>query len=142
MRITNVFSGRPSPADRGPLQKQFGYNNVGVANHGATTRWTYTVPTARKFIGGPMQAGHMQQVVGGVANISDAGIYTIPSGGANLALINSHKLNGAVDAKVQLIGAPGLLLYAGDLIQAITSDTSTGGQQDYNVNMVGTEYDA
>src|SRR6266478_4432571 len=48
MRIGNSLAGRPPFYDRNPLNVGKTFSGVGLAPHGSTQRWVYTVPANRK----------------------------------------------------------------------------------------------
>lgn len=129
--------------DRNPLNIANGYV-AGLAPHANTTRWTYTVPQNRKCYLEFLDCQVTRQAAAGpVGNVDASVVYfaaIAPATPVNIATSDLFT-NGVGDNSKSALGQS-LLLYAGDVLYAQTSDLGTGGQCFYNLSMKGTEFDA
>jgi hypothetical protein len=141
MRINNVFSGRPAYYDRNPTlpNQRFGQN--AVAPHGLTTRFTYTVPSARKAFLGALYA-HVFRVTAG-APVGLVVCTVTHTNGANIAnLVDFAFTDNTLLAQRQVAYGSSDVMVAGDTLVLQTSDGSTGGTVDYRIDSKITEFDA
>lgn len=140
--IGNVGGARPAYHDRTPLAITQQYSATAVAPHASTTRWTYTVPTGRKFFCQVTFARWVRATAAApVGNANVLFSYT-PNGGVNAVTQEAvGAQNGVGLGKETLLGVQGSL-GPGDAVAGGTSDASTGGTIDYRVSMAGIEFDA
>lgn len=142
MRTTFPFGSRPMPWDRNPQAIRQSAAIPNLAPHAATIRWSYTVPTGRKAIlnhiflmlmraSAPTTNGRVQ----GLIRIT-------PSGGSALTVLSLHLFPGNVGEVSVASSAPQTLLSAGDTVDYLTADGSTGGGVDYVGAALLTEFDA
>lgn len=142
MRIDNVRASRPDWYDRNPVARANSFASVGIAPHADVVRWTYTVPTGKKFnlqmFASLVQRATAAAPVGTAYNILR---YT-PSGGAVGGLIEAVNTSNTVGAGTSMAGGSAMIMLAGDVIDCDTADASTGGTQAYLGSMQGLEFDA
>lgn len=118
---------------------QWGTN---VGPHGATTRWTYTVPANRLALVTVVNINLMRIVAATTLGQATALIEATINGTATtLARVVNYLT--AVQT-TSLIGAYGQnsLLAASDKLAAVTSDGSVGGQNNYMISAEVIEFDA
>lgn len=142
MKIYPVTSARAGPIDRNPFQRTSVYEATGVAPHALTTRWTYTVPSGKKFtIGSAFTQMHTTVNQATAGNVQ-ASIALTPSGGAVGGLIRAGMAYSAtvVNPSTSVIGGGNFL--AGDALLGRTEDLGIGGTITYLVALQGTEFDA
>lgn len=142
MRLTNVFGGRPASYDRNPTTIVNGGSQYSQAPHALTTRWTYTVPTARKFILGFWSVMALRVSVAGTAGAYEPIISATPSGGSNKVLVDLEQLTNLAGDNARLTGGGGTTYLAGDALLGQDFDGSTNGTVSFNESMSGTEFDA
>lgn len=131
---------RPFYIDRNPANGSQEYSAANVAPHAATTRFTYTVPAGKKAY---LEAATAHARIQTVAAPGARRLVSVQkSVAANMALlarrIYTNVANDQVDAQETQLG----LLGAGESINAITEDLSTGGGVDYYISLFRTEFDA
>lgn len=142
MRVFNNGTSRPAWYDRGPLEIAKYYFAQAVAPHGVTTRWTYTVPAARKCLVELTQVTEMRDVAAGVAGTTNGFIRVVTAGAVTLDFAFTVFQNVNVDTYRQCAMAPQAVMLATSVVSGSTIDSSTGGSVTYNIAMKGTEYDA
>jgi len=142
LRINNPASGRAAYYDRNPATKDMGSQTT-VGNHVTTLRFTYTVPSGRKFALGWLQVFLNRFTVATTAAQVFCEITITPSGGAELlmAYVETAVSNLVDTNRMQTVGA-GLILLAGDALKGYDSDGSTGGTVTVGEQITGTEFDA
>lgn len=129
--------------DRNPKDADQGYAATGVAPHALATRWTYTVPANRKALVSSIRVFLARATVAAPVGISLAAVRRTPSGGSVITICQAQigETNNAGD-KDSLYGAANVYALAGDTIDGVTRDLSTGGTIDYMVNASIMEFDA
>lgn len=109
--------------------------------HATTVRFTYTVPAGR-FAELELLAVLLYRNAGaGVAGQWQGYIQYTPSGGAANVLLNLVSNLAAVDTNGHREWGGTMKMQAGDKLEAITFDLSTGGAAIYVLSAVATEYD-
>jgi hypothetical protein len=142
MRVFNLGVSRPAWYDRGPLEKGQYYQGVAVAPHGGTTRWTYTVPAARKAYIEACFADIMRITAAGVVSLATATFVCTLNGAQTSVLGSALLFNNTLGTFDKVIVNGTITLLAGSVIAAQTSDASTGGTNNYDVSYKATEFDA
>jgi hypothetical protein len=141
MRLTQAFSGRPNYYDRAPLQAMQAFDGT-VGPHGATTRWTYTVPAGRKANIESLAGMIRRQTVAGTPALFQNSAQYTPFGGSVKIRYNLANNSNAVDGGQNYnIGVAGTML-AGDALAMTTIDGSTTGTVEYVCSAGIFEYDA
>lgn len=127
--------------DRNPVSRYASYNSALVAPHAPITRWSYTVPTNKKFY---LQAGAvlvLRDAASGVPSYTYDCLRYTPSGGAALNLIEAIFINGSVNAYDNQSIQGSIIFLEGDSVFYETGDASTGGTNLFNGVMQGLEFD-
>lgn len=143
MRITNSqTAARPTYYDRNPAN-QTKYNNTGaVAPHGATQRWTYTVPAGKKAFIEQIMTSIIRSTVAAPVGTTLNEVDLIPNGGGvnilSLRYMNTNGVNDNTDLHLTNLGE----INAGDQINALDVDTSTGGTVTFVKTAKIQEFDA
>lgn len=118
------------------------YGASAVAPHAATSRWTYTVPAAKRGLITILEASVVRDVAPTTAGLANAYIQLTPSGGAATFLLLASNAGGSVnDGRALALGCQ-LWLEAGDKLEALTSDASTGGSHQFVLTLAATEFTA
>lgn len=118
------------------------YNVAAVAPHAVTTRWTYTVPAGRFCVLESAYAWALRDAAAAPAGLVIALVQYTPSGGVSNRVVTAAFLNAAVDTNRQMNWGSELRMKAGDKLEGVTLDLSTGGTVFYSLSAIGTEYDA
>jgi hypothetical protein len=112
-----------------------------VAPHSATQRWIYTVPANRKaFVEYLTNKIRRFGAASAVADFQSLIQYTPSGAGANVISEVISQDNAMENAFGDVVGSFGLLV-AGDSMNLVTSDLSTGGSVDYFSGLKATEFD-
>lgn len=138
-------SGRPrvsEPRERTPLKITGHYNAAGIAPHGDTVRWSYTVPAGKKARVEHLFGLAFRDGLAPGVSITAAYIQITPSGGSTVILFRAIISGVAVGELHTLSEATNILMLAGDLIEGSTVDTAGGGTARYGVGMIASEFDA
>jgi hypothetical protein len=133
---------RPPYYDRNPKTIYNEYWAYGVTPHTAATRWTYTVPTARKAIIESAQVRVYRSTAGTAASLVYSTIAYHPTSGTDQFMLVVHIWTNTVGDKDQAFIGLGPMLYAGDIIEGYDYDASTGGDCDFMETTKLTEFDA
>jgi hypothetical protein len=146
--MTGLFSfstmhvARPAWYDRNPSDTVKNSIMWGQSPHSFTTRWTYTVPTARKAMVEVAIIKFCRVTAATTAGELVIGIYITPSGGSLTNLIYSSSILNIVGDKDVIDTGQSVLLLTGDALSAGDSDASTGGTADFYQAAKVTEFDA
>jgi hypothetical protein len=142
MRVTQAPTSRASYYDRNPLEIQQTFAFTGFAPHAITTRWTYTVPAARKALVDAVSGSLAVDAVATTRVIVQLYIDLDPAG-TNTSIVAMQEENqNTVGIIARAFLAPQMLLTAGRIISMQTADNSTGGTIRYQGAMHATEFDA
>ena len=142
MKINTPATGRLAWYDRTPSTQVSAYLVSGVAPHSATSRWSYTVPTGKKFRVEWMQVQMIRITAATTVDLVTSDIQLTPSGGSLAHMKYDWHYSNTVLANAVFNNTPQLTLQSGDVIADLTNDLSTGGTMEYLLTMKGTEFDA
>lgn len=142
MRLSNTQAvARPSYYDRNEVPKSFRYIAT-VAPHTTTVRWTYTVPVGKKAWMDSALAWLGRATAAAPVALAFGWVRYTPSGGSATTMVNTTlATNGVNDNQQSLLSSLGAMV-AGDVVEGLTVDTSTGGTVTYDVNLKYAEFDA
>lgn len=140
--ITSGSSQRAAPIDRNPAGQTQRYAASAVAPHGATTRWTYTTPAAKKDRVQELNLAFHRQTVGAPVGEFEANIQYTPNGGTAVYLLRRRSQDNTTTLYIEAENATQLDMLVGDNLLCQTADGSTGGTVAYNVSAVVFDYDA
>lgn len=117
-------------------------SQAAVAPHARTLRGTYVVPANTT---GRVDLMHISYIRKTVA--SAVGLITIETvinilGGVEVNVLKSFMLDNTVGASKVITISPKIILLATDEIKHYTTDLSTGGTIDFQINTVSLEVDA
>lgn len=141
MRTTFPFGSRPMPWDRNPTVINLS-STASVAPAGATLRWSYQVPAGRKAILNHVYCGIIRDNAPTTAGLAQAFVRITPSGGGTRTILRAAILTSTVGERDHEVADTEVLMSAGDLIEGLTWDTSTGGTTNYLLAALLTEFDA
>lgn len=143
MRITNSqTAARPQFYDRNAVPASAMYSAGGVAPHGTTTRWTYTVPAGKKAWVDAVCAELYRDVAAAAAAIAAVNINYQANGGGGSVLCQAAQSTNALVQVSEFVFTQFGYMGPGDIVYATTLDTSTGGSNAYTASIKRTEYDA
>lgn len=142
MQVNSPAASRAAWYDRNPTSEvKTAYSNR-VSPHSTTTRWSYTIPAARKAIIEIISGYTYRDTAATTGAEYGINISFVPNAttGAAISNINvSDNTEGAYNY-VQAMGA--ITMFSGDSLIGDDFDNSTGGTVSYVLSMKGTEYDA
>lgn len=142
MKINSPSTARAAWYDRNPLMISNDFATSSLAPAGNTSRWSYTVPSARKAALESSLANVIRETAATTAAYSAFTIQYTPSGGGGITIVRAGFNNNAVGTQgLDSKGSVGYLL-AGDNIQGFTFDASTAGTLRGDVAVKVTEFDA
>jgi hypothetical protein len=133
---------RSNPTDRNAITRVLAFYGNVIAPHAVTTRWTYTVPAAKKFMFNGGDAICTRNTAAAPSGSTHAIWEVTPSGGAATNMLDANINGNTQQQNCVLDGPAGGFLQPNDVILGRTSDGSTGGSCDYAVNLCGMEFDA
>lgn len=133
---------RPAYYDRNQVERNASYAASGVAPHGKTTRWTYTVPAGRKAFIEVMNATFFRLTAAGAASIVAAEIEEIPNGGVTADIAIPATIDNTIGVQQRVQASSQFAMSAGAQLIGSTVDASTTGSINYNLAFHGNEYDA
>lgn len=116
------------------------YNAQAVAPHGATTRWTYTVPSNFRTMVSSIFAQFMRITAAAPVGRLSAGVQYTASGGAGEFMLRGVCLTNVIGDKDSQSWHGDMVMLAGDNLLGTTSDAGTGGTVDYTVSWQGVEF--
>ena len=141
MNVGAYRGGRPEFYDRAPISRSQVYSASSIGPHGATTRWTYTVPAGKRAWCDTVVTTVTVEVAAAAVVFINGAITYQPNGGTAMKVAETfNKLNTPYDTTSQVVTGLGLM-QAGDILQASTYNPNTGGSNSFNVNAKLTEYD-
>ena len=123
--------------DRNPQPKEGGYAGSAVAPHTLTQRFTYTVPTGKKFF---LENAYAYLMRYAAADAAERVMASISARGQSLAF--TQIMTNAVGDKDSMNVGRSVIMQAADVLLGNTSDASTAGSVDYSLNYHGIEFDA
>jgi len=139
--INPVASPRAEWYDRNPADASQDYYGS-LSPHVVTTRWSYTVPSGKKAWVQIATIFCMRRTAATTMGEVYVFLVIVPSGGSLKRLMIACFVDNTVWVKDKAYGGVGILLRAGDAVNANTADSSTGGTVDYYCGAKITEFDA
>lgn len=139
MRLTSVV--RPDPVDRNPLTATLEWVSGNVAPHADTVRAQAPVGAGRRMKVSYVRFLVRRRTVATTPQFAWGGIQI--NGGAILAFAQLGVQKNAIgDQELVVLTPPDLVILAGQTLNIVTSDSSTGGSVDYELSFTGMLYDA
>lgn len=142
MELGHLQASRPSWVDRNPSNQSQRYNTGAIAPHAVTQRWTHTVATGKKERVQHTYMGWRRVTAAAPVGIVTLDVQYTPNGGTVIHLQERRTLLNAVNDLFDESYNAQLDMFAGDLLEAYTTDLSTGGTTEYNIAAVIVAYDA
>jgi hypothetical protein len=142
MRTGQPIISRPAWYDRNPIVKCDSWLGTSTAPHAETERWTYTVPAGKKAFLETLSMRMQRSSAASTGGTAVAWVGVYPSGGVPKYLAFCAIVTNTVGDKDSSIVGQAIVMKAGDIIRARTSDLSTGGAIDYFLAYKITEFDA
>lgn len=127
--------------DRNPIAIARTYDGT-VAPHAGTERWSYTVPTGKKFLLQLATAQTTRITAAAPAADASAQVKYQPNGGSEQLQIYTLSYDNTVGARVSEQLGTNAAMLAGDFMRGVTSDGSTGGTVKYLISIQGIEFNA
>lgn len=118
------------------------YDSGALAPHGATTRWTYTVPEGRKAF---LEMLQLDMIRFDAATLTDQAFITIwytPLNSTPQAILRLRHADKTAYSKTNLQIGQAITLSNGDLITCQTTDFNSDGTMIFFANAKLTEFDA
>ncbi|HYS76894.1 MAG TPA: hypothetical protein VEM38_12445 [Burkholderiales bacterium] len=128
--------------DRNPTAKVFNSSTGSVAPHAGTIRWTYTVPASRKCLVEFIALLQVRITAAAPVGLWQNAIQYTPSGGGATTIWNLISIGNAINDKDHEDLGASMTLLAGDTLNQLDADASTGGTTQQVSGFKGTEYDA
>lgn len=128
------------PEERTHTQVANSYTAGAVGPHANTSRFTYTVPAGRIARVQLLYALSLRDAAPGAAGQGFARFTFAPAGGGATLLMGALVQSITVGDQQSLAWGNDLWLFAGDVIDALTSDNSVGGSHFYNLGFKATEF--
>lgn len=130
--------------DRNPIARLSTYGASGVAPHALTTRWTYTVPTGKKYYCQFSTVAVLRVTAATVAALARAAIeYDLGGAGSTVGSLNvADTFSNAVDGGREFTAGSSGVFVAGDIVRGQTVDNSTDGTMLLRSIMQGIEFNA
>jgi len=142
MKASPTVLARPAWYDRNPTSIQKLHADAGRSPHSETERWTYTVPSGKKALIESLYIKIMRATAASSAVLVLAAVQLGLGGGTNYYHWIAALRTNNVGDKDDIIIGQSIILNAGDVLRAISSDSSTGGTVDYYILAKITEFDA
>lgn len=142
MRINNVASGRPAAFDRTPLHKTFLYQVRAQVPSAQIVQWSYTVPSLRKFQVTAAFIFNMRETAATTASDSRVELELTPSGGSTGSFSYLRHSDNTLFVVRQTVFGNSIICKAGDILDCVAGDLSTGGTTATVCNVAGIEFDA
>jgi len=142
MRIGNLNQGRPEFYDRNPANKSQNFEAGGVAPHGTTSRWAYTVPSLRMGVCTDVSTFTARNTVAGAVDKAYAYVQYTPALGFAARLLGSRNYGNTVGSFKEFSIGCQVYLLAGDSLEGKDEDLSTGGTCEFREDALVFEFDA
>jgi len=133
---------RPEWYDRNPAPAVAYYVAVNVSPHSVTKRVDYTCPAGKKAMVELLQAEVFRRTTATTAVMAHADFKLTPSGGPMATILTARVVTNDIKDKDSLTMGASFMMFAGDVLEGYTEDTSTGGACDYKLCMKVTQFDA
>jgi len=134
-------TGRTAPYDRAPASVSKVYSAAGVAPHGETTRFTYTVPAGKLALVASVVASAVRVTAAAPVGYAFAAV-KLNDGTVNAPIVIAAEIGNTVDSDARMNGTPQLVALAGTVITGTTADGSTGGTFNYELGAIIYEFTA
>ena len=142
MRLGSLASARSAYYDRNATGTFLQYGGT-VAPHTATTRFSSTIASGKKAYIEVCQAYAYRSVAAGVGNNSVVWFRVLNSGATTYAsTIFTRSDTAATGLMIERVVTGQVTIYAGEALEALTIDGSTGGSIDFNLSAKLTNFDA
>ena len=141
MRVSSLGNARPAYYDRNATSGLANYGAVNVSPHSETVRFTVTIASGRKAFIEQARFTCLRITAATTLN-AVAMIFRNTSGASNADLIYETKHTNTVGDELTQGTTGTTTLYAGETLDARTSDLSTGGAWNYYLSAKYTTFDA
>ncbi len=140
MKVTSYAVARPNYYDRNATP-QTNESSVTVGPHNFTTRYTVTIAAGKKAI---LEFGYvsLQRATVAATASNYVGAVLCVSSSINIRAPFLEATSNVALAQVSLAFPLNLTIYAGERIESLTADFSTGGTVFYTLQSKATIYDA
>lgn len=138
-KVGHANPGRQGVYDRSPSGQALFYNGAAVAPHGATVRFTRTVPAGQRAVVQSAFANILRVTAAGTPGLSVAWVEATINAVTTRLMSISQLTNGVGDTQHDGIAGE-ILLNAGDVIAGQTSDAAVTGTVNYTLSAVSTEF--
>lgn len=128
--------------DRNPKQENREYYVQGLAPTTLTKRWNYVVPEGRKAFLEILQATVYRITAPTTPGRAAAYVRHTPEGELSHPILRAEVINPAAWTVMTVALGQAIILLQGDILDAYTIDTSTGGTIDFRLYAKITEFDA
>lgn len=142
MRVFQVQQSRPDWYDRNAVERGGSFTGGAVAPHATTARFTYTVPSGKKFLLEAAVANIVRSAAAAVAGTIECFVRVLLQAATSTYAPFSTELRNGVGDGVQQTESLQLVCLAGTSVTGFTGDSSTTGTVNYVVSYKGTEFDA
>ena len=123
--------------DRNPQPQSLYYSGIDVGPHSSISRFSYTVPTGKKFFLENANVLVLRKTAATTEGQVEGYISArIPY------IVYAELITNNVGDRSQMNVGRSVIMQAGELLNALTFDLSTGGTLDYIINAHGIEFDA
>jgi hypothetical protein len=139
VRVSNAFSGRPAQYDRNAININTGLIVAATGPHATTTRFSYTVPAARKCQIGTAFVRTRRVTV--AAPVGLTGAFVQDQSLVTYYAVIQNTLNAIDNIDSMVVSSSGILV-AGTVVLGRTTDLGTGGTVEYVLGLTGQEFDA
>jgi len=123
--------------DRNPQSITFTFYAEDTAPHSTTIRWSYTVPTGKKFYVENAMAFQLRGVAATTLGRSYVRVVA-----RDVSVLHAQMERNEVGDSVHLNVGRGCLVQAGEEVRGITMDEGEGGTIDMGASMHGVEFNA
>lgn len=128
--------------DRNGITRDAGFNGAATAPHVSILRWSYTVPSTKKFMLQTYFIASVRDTVTATPSEATASIFLYGLGVGGRKIIQNNFIKGALGDGLTLVGSGGSVLMPTDRLEGYTEDASVGGTVHYTNSITGVEYDA
>lgn len=126
----------------GFLQVLRAYGPTGLAPHGVTQRWTYTVPVNKIARVDLVDMGLHRQSSSTTLGNHYCRIVVTPNGESDSPIMSLHEQEGSPEKVTTKSASPKIILLAGDEIEYQTGDSGVGGSVFHWGHAFISEFDA
>lgn len=143
MRTGQPIIGRPAWYDRNPSSIMLSWDGI-VTPHGATERWSYTVPAGKKAMVEALQCAVRRVTTATNPGPAWMRVYVKPAGASEQTLLLAFlsTTDNTVGSRMECSIGASLTLFPGDQIRAVSFDLSDSGTILYLASAKLTLFDA